>query len=725
MRQTTLALGFSFVLASCASHGPVHVDPPTAQRHPVTNEYHGVQVVDDYQWLEDANDPSVKAWSDAQNAAARSVLDSLPDAARVRTRVTQIMTAPSWRYAALQARPGRVYALKTQPPKQQPFVVSMPSAHHPDQERILVDPNTIDPTGGTSIDWFRASPDGSLVAVSFSKGGSESGDVHVFDAASGKEVFETIARVNGGTAGGDLAWTPDSKGFYYTRYPRAGERPPEDMDFYMQVYFHALGTSPDADRCELGKDFPRIAEIVLESDDHGRVLASMQKGDGGEFQHYLRTQGGQWQQVTTYDDRVVQAVLGPSSHEAGSLWLISLKNAPRGRLLRLEIDAMGRAASLSQAATVVPESDDALVHEFAEAGNIVVSRSRVYVTYQLGGPSEIRVFDHHGQRLPSPEQLPIAEASGLTPAPGGGLIFSDVSYTQPFNWYAFDPGLGATSRLPLASPSPVSFDDYEVVREMAASKDGTQVPVNIVRRKGIALDASHPCLVTAYGGYGVNITPAFRPQVAALLERGFVWAEANIRGGGEFGEPWHAAGCLTRKQNVFDDFAAACEHMVARGYTTREHLAIQGGSNGGLLMGATLTQHPDLARAVVSSVGIYDMLRVELSPNGAFNVTEFGTVQDPEQFKALHAYSPYHHVQDGAAYPAILFLTGANDPRVDPMQSRKMAARLQAAQGGKGLVLLRTSANSGHGIGTALAERIEQYVDQYAFLLWQVGTGGH
>ena len=709
------------VLASCAGREPARVEPPAAERRAVTDEYHGVRVMDDYQWLEDSGSPEVKAWSDAQNAAARTVLDSLPDAGALRARVTEIMTAPTWRYASLQARPGRLFALKTQPPKQQPFVVGMPSAHHPDQERVVVDPNALDPSGGTSIDWFRASPDGSLIAVSLSKGGSESGDVHVFEAASGREVFEAIARVNGGTAGGDLAWAPDSKGFYYTRYPRAGERPAEDMDFYMQVYFHALGTPVDSDRYEVGGDFPRIAEIVLEADDHGRVLASVQKGDGGEYQHYLRAAGGSWRQVTTYDDRVSQVVLGPSSHEAGSLWLISLRDAPRGKLLRLEIDADGHAQPLAQAATIVPEASDAIVHEFEDAANIVVTRSRVYLTYQLGGPSEIRAFDHHGQHLPAPEQLPISEASGLLASSGGDLIFSNVSYTRAFNWFVFDPRAGTTARLPLASPAPVSFDEYEVVREMAASKDGTQVPVNIVRKKGLALDSNHPCLVTAYGGYGVNITPAFRPQLAALLERGFVWAEANIRGGGEFGEPWHAAGCLTLKQNVFDDFAGVCNHMVARGYTTHERLAIQGGSNGGLLMGATFTQHPDIARAVVSSVGIYDMLRVELSPNGAFNVTEFGTVKDADQVQALLAYSPYHHVRDGVVYPATLFLTGANDPRVDPMQSRKMTARLQAAQQGKGLVLLRTSANSGHGIGTALAERIEQYVDTYAFLLWQVG----
>jgi prolyl oligopeptidase len=263
------------------------------------------------------------------------------------------------------------------------------------------------------------------------------------------------------------------------------------------------------------------------------------------------------------------------------------------------------------------------------------------------------------------------------------------------------------------------------VRDFATSHDGTKVPVNIVRPKGLALDGSHPCVLTAYGGYGMSREPAFSPVRHVLLEQGVIFAEANIRGGGEFGEEWHRQGNLTRKQNVFDDFVACAQLLIEKKYTTPARLAIEGGSNGGLLMGAALTQHPELFKCVVSHVGIYDMLRVELSPNGAFNTTEFGTVKDEAQFKALLAYSPYHHVKDGTSYPAVLFLTGANDPRVDPMQSRKMTARLQAAAAAAkstAPVLLRTSASSGHGMGTALGERIEQQVDVDAFLFHELGV---
>jgi prolyl oligopeptidase len=260
-----------------------------------------------------------------------------------------------------------------------------------------------------------------------------------------------------------------------------------------------------------------------------------------------------------------------------------------------------------------------------------------------------------------------------------------------------------------------------VRREMATSRDGTQVPLNIIVPRGVALDGTAPCIVTGYGGYGSNYEPRYRPLNQIYLSRGAIFVVTNLRGGAEFGDEWHEGGRLTRKQNVFDDFHAALEYLIEHRYTSRERLGIIGGSNGGLLMGAMITQHPELVRTVVSFVGIYDMLRVELSPNGAFNVTEFGTVTNEEHFRALHAYSPLHNVRDGVAYPSILFLTGANDPRVEPWHSRKMTARLQAANGGDRPILLRTSDTSGHGMGTSLSEEIEEMTDVISFMFAELG----
>jgi prolyl oligopeptidase len=425
----------------------------------------------------------------------------------------------------------------------------------------------------------------------------------------------------------------------------------------------------------------------------------------------LRSPKGEWKQITRYEDRIVQAAFGPDD----ALYLISRKDAPRGKMLRMPLSN----PSLDRAPTIIPEGSDTLISEFEGANNLAVTDSLIFAAYQLGGPSEVRVFTHTGESRPTPRQLPVGAVGGLTQAGGDSAYFNDTSYTDPSAWYRVDGASGKTSRTALASVSPVSFDGYETLRETAISKDGTKIPVNIILKKGTKLDGSNPCLVSGYGGFGINTEPRFRSGSMVLLEQGFVLAIANIRGGGEFGDEWHHQGNLTHKQNCFDDFAAACRHMIDAGYTSPSRLAIEGGSNGGLLMGAALTQHPDLMRAVISHVGIYDMLRVELSSNGAFNITEYGTVKDPDQFKALYAYSPYHNVKDGTPYPAVLFLTGANDPRVDPMQSRKMTARLQAATAGdpaKSPILLRTSMDSGHGGGTPLSEQIAQTVDGDAFL---------
>jgi prolyl oligopeptidase len=308
---------------------------------------------------------------------------------------------------------------------------------------------------------------------------------------------------------------------------------------------------------------------------------------------------------------------------------------------------------------------------------------------------------------------------------GGDLAMSVGTYLEPPAFYRLDATSGAVTKTKLAITSIANYADCEVIRDFAVSKDGTQIPVNIIRKKGLKLNGKNPTLLYGYGGYGVNEQPAFSASRRIWLDAGGVYVDVNLRGGGEYGEAWHKAGNLTRKQNVFDDFFAAAQYLVANHYTDKRHLAIMGGSNGGLLMGAELTQHPEAFQAVVSAVGIYDMLRVESSPNGAFNVTEFGTVKDPDQFKALYAYSPYHHVKKGQAYPAILFLTGANDPRVEPWHSRKMVARLQAANPAGRPILLRTSSSSGHGIGSSLDEVIAERSDIYAFLIAELGAHYH
>ena len=352
---------------------------------------------------------------------------------------------------------------------------------------------------------------------------------------------------------------------------------------------------------------------------------------------------------------------------------------------------------------------------------MLATRSLIFVTFGDGGPSLVRVYSPSGKLLRELATPPASSVAVVERLEGDDALVATMSYVEPRTIHRYDARANRLERTDLCGRYPFAMDDAVVEREFAVSKDGTRVPVTIVHRKGIKLDGGNPTLLYGYGGYGITMSPYFSPILRLWLDYGGVYAVAGVRGGGEYGEPWHLAGNLTRKQNVFDDFAAALEMLIERKLTSPQKAAIMGGSNGGLLMGATLVQHPQLMRAVVSEVGFYDSLRAELQPNGSFNVTEFGSVKDPEQFRALYAYSPYHNVHDGTAYPAVLLSGGENDGRVSPYESRKMAARLQAATSSPNPILLRTEAAAGHGIGTSLATRIEEQTDIYAFLVDQLG----
>jgi prolyl oligopeptidase len=701
--------------------------PPDTPKHPVTDEYFGVKVTDDYRWLENWDDRAVKQWSSAQNARTREYLDHLPARPAIKKRLKELIASSSASYYDLQFRAGMLFAERFQPPQQQPVLVVMRSADDPATAKVIFDPNAASAHGSLSVDFYVPSFGGKYVAAAISQNGSEDSAAHIFEVATGKELPDVVPRVNFATAGGSIAWKADSSGFYYTRFPQGNERPPEDANFYQQVYFHKLGTDPKQDTYIIGKDFPRIAEIHLHTSDDGRwLLAAVANGDGGQYAHYVMDLDGHWTQITHFEDGIVSAKFGPGGERGGSegaLYLLSHKDAPRGQILRVSL----AKPDLAQAKVVVPqtsggpdENDRASIEDF------VPTWGHLYVIDIMGGPSRVRVFDLQGKPLPAPPLPPVSSVDQTVAVGAGDVLFRISTYVDPPAYFYFDAAAGKLTRSALFETSPARFDDAEVGREFATSKDGTRIPLDIIRRKETKLDGTNPVLLTGYGGYGVSSKPTFDdwiygPVARFWLDQGGVFVDTNIRGGGEYGEEWHVAGNLTRKQNVFDDFIACAQYLIDQKYTSPAHLAIIGGSNGGLLMGAALTQRPDLFRVVVSYVGIYDMLRVELDPNGEFNVTEFGTVKDPDQFKALYAYSPYHHVQGGTAYPAILMLTGENDHRVNPMQSRKMIARLQAATSSDRPILLRTASNAGHGIGTAFDEQIEEDADVFSSLLDQLG----
>jgi prolyl oligopeptidase len=699
---TTIAMALSLSVTAA----PVIQLPQTPKR-PVTNSFYGTEVVDDYRWLENFNDPEVKRWNEAENKVSRAYLDRLPARKAVAERLTELYSAISPNYSGLVYRQGILFAMKFKPPQQQPWLITLKSADDPASERMVLDPNRINPKGTTAIDFWTSSLDGKRVAVSLSENGSEDGTLFIYDVETGKPLPDKIPRVQYPTAGGSVAWNADGTGIFYTRYPNPGERPAADMHFYQQIFFHALGSPVEEDRLELGADLPRIAEISLDSSLDGRyLLATVANGDGGDFAFYRRGLDAAWTRICQFSDGIKQAAFGPDD----SLYLLSHLDAPHGKILRLT----AASTNLADAEVVVPE-------RAAVIQGYVATATGLYVQDLIGGPSQIR-FIRLADR--SQQMIPLKPVSAvqqmLWPEQGDKLLFRDISYITPFEWMEFDPATGRLRPTALLGTSPADFSDAEVVREFATSKDGTRVPMNIIRRKGTKLNGKNPTLLYGYGGYGISLSPNFSLARRIWLDQGGVYVVANLRGGGEFGEEWHKEGNLTRKQNVFDDFIACAEWLIQNHYTSPKKLAIEGGSNGGLLMGAVLTQRPDLFRAVVSHVGIYDSLRSELEPNGAFNVTEFGTVKDPDQFKALYAYSPYHHVANGVHYPAVLLLTGDHDGRVNPFHSRKMAARLQAANGSKHPILLSTTSAAGHGIGTALDVRIAQEADVFAFLFDQL-----
>jgi prolyl oligopeptidase len=676
-----------------------------AARIPVTDTFHGVDVTEDYRWLEDASSEETIAWTKAQQHRSRTYFGRIAWRDALRARVEQLLKSEKTTYKRLLSGGSTFFALKVQTPRQQPFLVALTDLDDPATERVVVDPDVIDPSGETTIDFFVPSPDGKQVAVSLSEHGTEDGSLHVYDVESGEVAGEPIAHVN--LMGGSVAWRHDGTGFWYTRCA-------DPAGFRQQVWFRELGDTPD--RVDLAGPFAdeRIAENFLSTSPDGRwAMDRVQRGDGGEWQVFLRSQeaSGSWWPVADIPDKCVRAVL-----VTDALYLLSLRDAPRGKVLRLPLTS---GTTVADADEIVPTGDTV-------TEDLAVTRDTVWVVDMDGGPQLVRAFDRNGAPLPRLEIPPMSSVSshsaGLVALGQDLIAWPRESFTEPVAWWVATRGQ-APRPTALRSTTPVDLSGYKVTREFATSKDGTRVPLNVIAAPGTPRDGTAPGLLTAYGGFNISLVPRFDPELLLWLEQGGVHVVANIRGGGEFGEEWHHDGRLATKQNCFDDFIACADHLHSSGITSRERLAIMGGSNGGLLMGAVLTQRPDIARAVVAAVPVMDSLRTETSTNGRFNIPEYGTVGDPELFTVLLAYSPYHNVVDGTAYPAVLLTAGQNDTRVDAWHAKKMTARLQEATSSDRPVLLRLK-SAGHLAGS-LDQVIDETTDWYAFLFDQLGLGYH
>src|SRR5262245_15606204 len=689
---------FGLVGASQQRDAP---SPPATPRKPVVDEYHGVKVTDPYRWLEDVKDPNVRKWVTAQNRVARSFLDKLPAHKAILDRLKKLIDTSGFGYDHVNFQDGKLFALSGD------VLVTLKSADDPDSEKILVDAATVSGKKTAVIDFYQLSPDSKKVAVSISADGREDGTVYVFELEGNKKLPDVVTNVKS-PLGGSLMWKGDSSGFYYTRNPPVGRQPKPGEPTQQLIYYHALGKEMKDDTYVWGRDLSPLADTTLNmSPDDKYVLATVTLGwANDQFEHYLiEAAGGKVRQIGTAADKITSVSFGPDD----DLYLLCWRDAPRGKVVRIPMDRLDVRA----ARTIVPESG-------AVMQSAVVLEKHMLVQERVDGFSKVRVFDLAGKALEPMPVPPESFVSEIVPLEKDAVLFLAQSYVSPPAWYECQLGKTKARKTKLVTVYPnADFKDYEVVREQATSKDGTRIPMTILRKKGQALDGRRPTLLTGYGGYGLTLNAEFEANRLLWLEQGGVLAVGHLRGDGDFGETWHRAGILTKRQNAFDDFAACARHLIERKYTSPDKLAIEGASNGGLLMGVALTQHPELFRAVVAQVGIFDVLRHELKGRG-FDVPEFGTVKELSHFKAMYAYSPFHRVADQTPYPSVLFITGENDGRVDPSDTWKMAARLQAATSSKRPILLWTSENAGHQIGAG--EALSQRADIFAFLFHELGV---
>jgi len=671
---------------------------PESPRRDVATILHGTRVHDPYRWLENADDPKVTAWIDQQNAHTESYMASIAAGQPLADRVRDLSITSTTRSSPLLAG-GVLFYLRETPPQPQPLLVAQP---WPDGDaRVLVDLN--DNGGNTAMTGYWPSPDGKYLAYGTAEGGSELTTLHVMNVSDGKPLPDSLAWAGGGTTPQGVAWDIDGKGFTYVRFvpPEKGR---EVEQFNAELVHHVLGQAADKDKVVFGRGYSRVAEYRLLSSPGARqqaVLANI--GDGGPAEVFVKGATG-YKRVLRHDANVREAGwLGQN------LVVVSFQDAPRGKLLRLDADGHSHL--------LLDQGDGAIQSFSAFADGFLV-------TYSLGPDWWIEQFDASGKalrRVPLPQQGISIEGIAAEPGTDAALI-AYSGWSIPDRWVRYDAKDGKLESVFEVKPASGDYDKIRVTRVEGTSRDGTRVPVTVLSMPGTDPDGSRPTILYSYGGFDIPIAPGFIGSRLAWLEHGGVLAYANIRGGNEFGEQWHQQGQALDKQNVFDDFYAAAQALEKAKWTDPAHLGILGGSNGGLLMGAELVQHPGAFRAVVSMVGIYDMLRHESNfANGQYNISEYGSIKDSAQFKATYAYSPYFHVTKDTAYPAVLMTTGANDPRVAPWQSRKFTAALQWANTSDHPILLLTRMNAGHGVGAPFSQRVGNAVLSLTFFAAELG----
>jgi prolyl oligopeptidase len=672
--------------------------PPT-RRDDVTDVLHGEQVVDPYRWLESSETDEVREWTSVQNGLTEAYLAEYPGRAAIRSRLETLLAIGV--LGSPTPAGGRYFYQRRDGTQNQPVLWVRDGVDGAD--RVAVDPNALNPEGTTALDWYYPSEDGRLLAYGLSENGREESVLHVLDVSTGALLPDRIPH----TRAAELAWLPDDSGFYYTRFPAPGTVPAGEEHYHRAVYFHRLGDDPSADRLVFqpaAKEFWPGA--TLSPDGRWLLLSVSRTFDQNDL--WIQDRAAGTLPVAIAKD--LPAIFDAEVVE-DTVYLRTNHHAPTYGLYALD----AARPELASARTLVAPRADAVLD-----GATVVGR-HLALTYLERATSRLELADRNGSSMREVPLPGLGSIFGIGAEwDGDELFYGFTSYTVPPSVYRIDLQTGAET---LWRRVEAEFDPerFEVRQVTYPSRDATPITMFLVHPRGLPLDGNNPTYLTGYGGFNVSMTPGFSRSLLLWLEQGGVVAIPNLRGGGEYGETWHQAGMLANKQNTFDDFIAAAEWLIANGYTRPGRLAAAGGSNGGLLMGAVLTQRPDLFRAVVVQVPLLDMLRYHHFLIARLWIPEYGSPEDPTQFAWLRAYSPYHHVRDGAPYPAVLLATAESDTRVDPMHARKMAARLQAASGSGQPVLLRLEARAGHGAGKPLSKVLDELTDTWTFVFRELG----
>ncbi|MBX7218841.1 MAG: prolyl oligopeptidase family serine peptidase [Blastocatellia bacterium] len=685
-------------LTASSSNSPLAY--PAAKRVEQVDDYHGTKVADPYRWLEDPDSAETKAWVEAENQLTYGFLNQIPTRETIKQRLTKLWNFE--RYSVPFKQGDRYFYSKNNGLQNQSVLYTVKSLEG--EPQMLLDPNTLSADGTVALNGISMSDDGKLMAYGLSASGSDWVEFHVRDVETSKDLPDVIKWVKFSGA----SWAKDGSGFFYGRYdePKSGNQF-QNVNYFQKLYFHRIGTPQSEDKLV----YQRTEEDKKEwqfgggvSDDGKYLIINVSQGTDTKNRLYYKD-------LTQPDAKVVEllndfdASYNFIDNDGPVLWFLTDLKAPRGKLIAIDT----RHPERSNWKELIPEAAETLQ-------NVSVVGDRFVASYLKDAHTQVKIF-HLDGKFDREVAFP-----GLGTAGGFGgkrkdteTFYSYNSFTTPASVYRYDMATGKSTvfRQPKVDFNPA---DYETKQVFYKSKDGTKIPMFISHKKGLKLNGQNPTLLYAYGGFNISLTPNFSVGNLVWMEMGGVFAQPNLRGGGEYGEAWHKAGTKLQKQNVFNDFIAAAEWLIANKYTSTPKLAISGGSNGGLLVGACITQRPDLYGAALPAVGVMDMLRFQKFTIGWAWTSDYGSSDNPEEFKALHAYSPLHNIKAGTAYPPTLVTTADHDDRVVPGHSFKFAAAMQAAQQGPNPVLIRIETKAGHGAGKPTAKVIEELADKWGFL---------